>query len=406
MGNTPKLRFEGFAGDWERHKLSEISDIITGTTPPTKDKENYGGCRLFVSPVDIQGNRYIENTTTKLTEKGHSLGRELPPGSSLFVSIGSTIGKVAQIKTFATTNQQINAVIPYSSMDDNFVFTVLEKESGGIRKLSATQAVPIINKTTFGNVEINHPSKAEQKSIGGIFNQLDNLIIYQLRRCEALTRAKQFYLQAMFPQKGEKKPCLRLDGFSGDWEQRKLGELALSFDYGLNAAATEYDGMNKYLRITDIDDKSRMFNDDDLTSPDTDLSEADGYLLQDGDILFARTGASVGKSYIYRETDGRVYFAGFLIRAKIKQGYDAEFVFQNTLCTPYEKYIQITSQRSGQPGVNAHEYSEYSVMVPGYEEQKKIGGLLRHIDNLITLLERKVDALKSIKKFLLQNMFA
>ena len=72
--------------------------------------------------------------------------------------------------------------------------------------------------------------------------------------------------------------------------------------------------------------------------------------LEKGDILFARTGASVGKSYIYRESDGLVYYAGFLIRGKIKEGFDTEFVFQNTLTEEYKNYIRITSQRSGQPG--------------------------------------------------------
>ena len=163
--------------------------------------------------------------------------------------------------------------------------------------------------------------------------------------------------------------------------------------------------MNKYLRITDIDDVSHEFRDDDLTSPDTDLSAASNYQLHNGEILFARTGASVGKSFIYRESDGLVYFAGFLIRARIKPEYDAEFVFQNTLGLPYEKYIQVTSQRSGQPGVNAQEYAEYSLMVPSYAEQKRIGGFLRQIDTLITLHQRKLEKLKKIKSAMLEKMF-
>ena len=187
------------------------------------------------------------------------------------------------------------------------------------------------------------------------------------------------------------------------WEQRKLGDIASSFEYGLNAAAKEYDGVNKYLRITDIDDSSHAFRADDLTSPDIDLSSAENYRLQEGDILFARTGASVGKTYIYKEFDGLVYFAGFLIRAKIKPEYDAEFVFQNTLCSTYEKYIQITSQRSGQPGVNAQEYAEYSFSLPCYTEQKKIGNLLRQIDDLITLHQRKLEKLKLSKNLCLKN---
>lgn len=201
------------------------------------------------------------------------------------------------------------------------------------------------------------------------------------------------------------KPAIRFKGFTDDWEQRKLGEVAENFEYGLNAAAKEFDGVNKYIRITDIDDESHQFNKEDLTSPDTNLEIAERYKLEKGDILFARTGASVGKSYIYRESDGLVYYAGFLIRGKIKEGFDTEFVFQNTLTEEYKNYIRITSQRSGQPGVNAQEYQEYSFKVPHYAEQKQIGMLFKNLDNLITLHQRKYDSLVNVKKAMLEKMF-
>ena len=193
--------------------------------------------------------------------------------------------------------------------------------------------------------------------------------------------------------------------YSISWEQRKLGDLSSSFEYGLNAAAKEYDGENKYIRITDIDDDSREFKQEDITSPDTDLSSAENYRLSEGDVLFARTGASVGKSYIYKASDGLVYYAGFLIRARIKPKYNSEFVFQNTLTGDYEKFIKVTSMRSGQPGVNAQEYSQYQIMVPSKPEQDKISNCLRNLDNLITLHQRKYDKLLSIKKSMLEKMF-
>lgn len=189
------------------------------------------------------------------------------------------------------------------------------------------------------------------------------------------------------------------------WEQRKLGELSRSFEYGLNAAAKEYDGQNKYLRITDIDDTSRQFVSADITSPDANLAEADNYRLSDGDVLFARTGASVGKTYLYKKSDGLVYFAGFLIRAKIKESVSAGFIFQNTLTRSYERYIAITSQRSGQPGVNAQEYAEYQLMLPELFEQEKIAKLLEELDTLITLHQRKLEKLQNIKKSCLEKMF-
>ena len=202
-----------------------------------------------------------------------------------------------------------------------------------------------------------------------------------------------------------KNPNIRFKGFTDPWEQRKLGDLSESFEYGLNAAATEYDGKNKYIRITDIDDDSREFKQDVVTSPAIDLSNANNYKLSYGDILFARTGASVGKSYIYKNSDGLVYYAGFLIRAKIKKDYNPEFVFQNTLTNDYEKFINVTSMRSGQPGVNAQEYSQYQIMIPCKAEQDKISDYLRSLDTLITLHQRKYDKLQNIKKSMLEKMF-
>ncbi len=159
-----------------------------------------------------------------------------------------------------------------------------------------------------------------------------------------------------------------------------MGEVAQSFDYGLNAAAIDFDGDNKYLRITDIDEETHEFKTEALTSPDIDITTADNYRLQEGDMLFARTGASVGKTYRYIKSDGLVYFAGFLIRARIKQQYDVDFVFQNTLTEKYSRFITITSQRSGQPGVNAQEYADFAMSAPTLAEQTAIGNFLTQQD--------------------------
>ena len=180
-----------------------------------------------------------------------------------------------------------------------------------------------------------------------------------------------------------------LEVHANPWEQRKLGDVSFSFDYGLNVPAKPFDGKNKYIRITDIDDESRNFTQRDLTTPDANLKESEKYLLQNGDIVFARTGASVGKTYIYRQSDGNLYYAGFLIRARIKPQFYPEFIFQSTLTEKYKKFIYVVSQRSGQPGVNAQEYSNYELLVPQYSEQVQIGSLFRKIDTLITLHQRE-----------------
>lgn len=201
------------------------------------------------------------------------------------------------------------------------------------------------------------------------------------------------------------KPKVRFAGFTETWEQRKLGEIGTSFDYGLNAAAKPFDGKNRYIRITDIDDNSRSFLQTDLTSPDTNLDQAKSSILQEGDIVFARTGASVGKTYIYNKNDGLVYFAGFLIRVRVKPEYNVDFVFQNTLTKNYAMFINITSQRSGQPGVNAQEYASFTFLTPTLPEQARIGAFFRHLDRLVALHQRKRGRLENIKKAMLEKMF-
>ena len=241
----------------------------------------------------------------------------------------------------------------------------------------------------FKQMIVDVPSFDEQEKIGKIFATLDHLITLHQRKYSRLCNVKKSMLERMFLKDGASVPEIRFAGFADAWEQRKLGEISRSFEYGLNAAATTYDGKNRYVRITDIDDETRLFSTADLTSPDIDLKSAENYRLQEGDIVFARTGASVGKTYIYKPSDGIMYYAGFLIRARIQPEYSADFVFQNTLTEQYRKFVAITSQRSGQPGINAQEYSTFEFSVPSYAEQQQIGAFFRHLDHLITLHQRE-----------------
>ncbi|XZO08705.1 restriction endonuclease subunit S [Weissella paramesenteroides] len=201
------------------------------------------------------------------------------------------------------------------------------------------------------------------------------------------------------------QPKLRFKGFTDDWEKRKLGDVSSSFEYGLNAASKKFDGKHKYIRITDIDDETHLFSKSNLTSPDINLDKAIEYMLRPNDILFARTGASVGKTYKYIQTDGEVYFAGFLIRATISKDNDVDFIYQHTLTNKYKNFIKVTSQRSGQPGVNAKEFRTFEIMIPKHDEQQKVGDLLKTFDQLITVNQRKVDLLKKKKAGYLQKLF-
>jgi len=406
--DAPAIRFKGFSDAWEQRKLGDIADIVGGGTPSTGNQSYWDGDIDWYAPAEIADQIYANSSQKKITGLGYenSSAKMLPPGTVLFTSRAG-IGKTAILTRKGCTNQGFQSIVPHrGELDSYFIFS----RTGELKRYgelvgAGSTFVEVSGKQMAVMELMMPPTMREQQTIGGFFQQLDHLITLHQRKFEKLTNVKKSMLEKMFPQNGSSYPEIRFKGFTDPWEQRKLSEMCGTFKYGLNAAAKEFDGKNKYIRITDIDDASREFLLSDLSSPDICLDGMSKYLLSSGDIVFARTGASVGKTYIYRENDGIVYFAGFLIRAKVNQDNDAEFVFQSTLSPSYEKYIRITSQRSGQPGVNAQEYGEYDLFAPSKEEQQRIGHFLRGIDNLITLHQRELEKLQNIKKSMLEKMF-
>ena len=408
---VPAIRFKGFTDTWEQRKLSEISDSFEyGLNAAATD---YDGKHKYIRITDIDDTTHLflqDNLTSPDIDFSNADDYLLQEGVILFARTGASVGKTYIYRRsdgmLYFAGFLIRAKIK-SDYDADFVFqnTLTDNYDSYIRITSQRSGQPGVNAQEYGNFEISVPKLAEQQKIGAYFSQLDNLITLHQRKLDKLHKVKRSLLERMFPRNGANVPEIRFSGFTDAWEQRKLSEISDSFEYGLNAAATDYDGKHKYIRITDIDDTTHLFLQDNLTSPDIDFSNADDYLLQEGVILFARTGASVGKTYIYRRSDGMLYFAGFLIRAKIKSDYDADFVFQNTLTDNYDSYIRITSQRSGQPGVNAQEYGNFEISVPKLAEQQKIGAYFSQLDNLITLHQRKLDKLRQIKRSMLEKMF-
>lgn len=200
-------------------------------------------------------------------------------------------------------------------------------------------------------------------------------------------------------------PELRFPELEGEWEEKKLGEISEKPMYGIGASATNFDGENVYVRITDINEKNRTLINSTLTSPDTiDLK----YNLNKNDILFARTGASTGKTYIHKNYDKNktYYFAGFLIKFKIKNNSIPEFVYQYTFTNNYNNWVAIMSIRSGQPGINSEEYSKMSLYLPSYKEQQKIGDFFSKLDQQIELEEKKLALLEEQKKGYMHKIFS
>ncbi|MEK6750817.1 MAG: restriction endonuclease subunit S [Chloroflexota bacterium] len=190
-----------------------------------------------------------------------------------------------------------------------------------------------------------------------------------------------------------------------DWDVTPLGhQLRRIPTYGINAAAIPFDfRFPTYLRITDITEDGRFAE---ATKTSVDHPTSASYLLEHGDLVFARTGASVGKSYLYKSTDGQLVFAGFLIRVspdtkRLAPAFLKFFVQSRT----YWNWIKTNSMRSGQPGINGREFASLPVPIPPtLAEQEAIAEALSDADALIEALEQLLAKKRQVKQGAMQEL--
>ena len=164
---------------WKEYRLGEVGRIITGKTPRTAIKDNYGGRVPFLTPSDDMACKFVSHTNKTLTPLGLAEVKNcLLPENSICVScIGSDLGKVVKTQEPSVTNQQINSIIPYKDFDADFVYylmCIVGKDLNFISKTST--AVPIVNKSTFSNYKVRIPQIGVQKAIGNILSSLDDKI--------------------------------------------------------------------------------------------------------------------------------------------------------------------------------------------------------------------------------------
>ena len=177
---VPKLRFPEFTGDWELRKLSELGEIMTGSTPSTSKSEYYSEVGIpWVTPTDINS-QTISVTPRKLSEEGMKVGRVVPANTILCTCIAS-IGKNTLLTVKGSFNQQINSLTPYEENDAYFLLTESELWSDKMKRMAASGTMQIVNKTEFSELTTMVPKTEEQKKIGDYFKNLDNLITLHQR---------------------------------------------------------------------------------------------------------------------------------------------------------------------------------------------------------------------------------
>ena len=414
---VPRLRFPEFldAPPWKAEALNQISPSIFDGTHQTPTYTE-AGIPFFSVENIVSGNR-----NKFISEEDHiaATRKNKPKKGDLLVTRIGIIGYSAVVHWEYEFSIYVTLAVVKSSpsFDSYFLHGYFQSSryQNEILSKSLLNAVPCkINMEELRRTEVLLPEIDEQQKIADCLSSLDDLITAETQKLDALKTHKKGLMQQLFPREGETVPRLRFPEFreAGEWETVPMGSLLVrNPEYGVNAPAAPYSADRPtYLRITDIDDDGRFLRESKVS---VDIVATDDNYLESGDIVLARTGASVGKSYRYRNEDGRLVFAGFLIRIRPEPKKINPILLASFLTTKqYWDWVGVMSARSGQPGINGTEYSSLLVPVPsndgadnGLLEQQKIADCLSSLDELITAEIQKLDTLKTHKKGLMQQLF-
>ena len=189
---TPIYQNSNKKSKWKKSKIQSIGQVITGNTPSTYNTEYYEDKEglLWITPKDYKGHKYITDTRKKISAKGLEKCRIIP-NESIFVTCIGTIGKVAINKNDCTCNQQVNAIIPYTGFDTNYIYYYIQKNSSRLKYFSNQSVTPILNKNDFMNISISYPDIEEQRKIGHFLSMLDKKIYLSKRNIENLKEFKK-----------------------------------------------------------------------------------------------------------------------------------------------------------------------------------------------------------------------
>lgn len=404
MAKKPNIRFAGFEDDWEQRKLGEVAEYRNGKAHENNISET--GKYVVVNSKFVSTDGEVRKFSAEQIEP-------LYEGEIAFVLSDVPNGR-AIARTFLvdesgkyTLNQRIAGITPNEHTDSYFLHILMNRNKYFL-KFDDGNKQTNLSVNDVMQFEERYPSYREQTKIGAYFSTLDHLITLHQRKCDEVKKVKKIMLQKMFPKKGEKNPEIRFNGFTNDWEQRKLGEvcvrvtrknknnesdlpLTIASQYGL---IDQRDFFNKVIVAKDM---------------------SNYYLLKKGEFAYNKSYSkgfdygSIKRLNAYEQGCLSTLYICFSIETDEVDSDYLEFFF-DTLSW-YHDVSAICAEGARNHGllnvdVEAF-FKDVNIEMPSQiQEQRKISVFINTLDHLITLHQRKCEELKNVKKYMLQNMFA
>lgn len=396
--NTPKIRFKGFEDDWEQRKFEDVGTVAMCKRIFKEQTSEEGEVPFY--KIGTFGGIPDAYITRELFEE-YKKNYQYPNKGDILISASGSIGRTVEYTGKDEYYQDSNIVwLKHENDLDNSFLKVLY---GVIEWSCEGSTIKRLYNDNFLKTEFMLPKIEEQIKIGEYFSKLDHLITLHQCKCDETKELKKFMLQKMFPKNGEKNPEIRFEGFTDDWEQRKLSDCAEfrrgSFPqpYG-NKDWYDGKGAMPFVQVADVSSDMKLVNDtkqkiSKLAQPMSVFAEKGSVLVtlqgSIGRVAITQYGAFVDRTVLifdkYKDDIDKKFWA-YIIKEKFE--YEAKKAPGGTIKTITKEVL-----------------ANFDLMLPCYAEQSILADYLIKLDHLITLHQRKCEKLKELKKFMLQNMF-
>ncbi|VGV51557.1 restriction endonuclease subunit S [Streptococcus pyogenes] len=371
----PQYRFDGFEGEWEEKILGDVVSINSG-----KDYKHLNSGNI---PVYGTGGYMLSVDKSLAEQNGIGIGRK------------GTIDKPYILEAPFWTVDTLFYCLPEKSQNLQFIFSIFQRINW--KKLDESTGVPSLSKQAIKKVNISTSSLPEQEAIGEFFQTVDQLLQLQDQKLTTLKEQKQTFLRKMFPAQGQKVPEIRLQGFDGEWEEKKLGEISRMFSGGTPSVGISeyYNGNIPFIRSSEINsDQTELF----ITNKG--LSNSSAKIVEKNTLLYALYGATSGEVGLSR-ISGAINQAILAIIPEKK--YSSLFI-KNWLykqkSSIIEKYLQ-----GGQGNLSGSIVKGLELYLPSLPEQEAIGDFFQTLDQQMSQTEDKLIELKALKQTLLNRLF-
>ena len=400
---TPQIRFKGFTDDWEQRKLANLINeyketVTSDCTLPVLTSSKVDGVVLQEEHFGRKQNHDI--TGYNILPYGYCTYRNRSDGIDFTFNINKCC-KMGIISKFYP--------VFYGNKNNiNLISIILNNSKEVAREIGYTcsgTGQKVLSFLDLQKMNIIIPNRSEQDKISDLFDNLDNLITLHQRKYDKLVNMKKSMLEKMFPKNSEKVPEIRFKGFTADWEQRKLGEIGNTFT-GLSGKTKEDFGHGEAKFVTYMNVFSNPIAQLNKTEP-IEIDNKQNQ-VEYGDVFFttsSETPDEVGMSSVWLENKGNIYLNSFCFGFRPFVKNDPYYMAYMLRSKNFRKNMILLAQGISRYNISKNGVMNIDIQLPNNQEQEKIGKLFYEIDNLITLHQRKLEKLNSLKKSMLKKMF-